>query len=106
MALRNALLLPPRKGSIFADRKVKIPRALIEEKTQLRTAELAFADSHFARLREGRPKSIETKGALPRKAGVARLHDRIARSEFRRKTAPTYSLRRVTSLGLRFDRTG
>jgi phosphate:Na+ symporter len=46
--------------SVFINDNVKIARTLIEEKTQLRTAELACADSHLARLREGRPESIET----------------------------------------------
>jgi len=39
---------------------VRIARTLIEEKTRLRTAELAYAESHLARLRAGRPESIET----------------------------------------------
>jgi phosphate:Na+ symporter len=39
---------------------VRIARALIEEKTQLRITELAYAESHLARLRAGRPESIET----------------------------------------------
>jgi phosphate:Na+ symporter len=46
--------------SVFMNQDVPIARKLIEEKTQLRTAELRSADSHLARLREGRPESIET----------------------------------------------
>jgi phosphate:Na+ symporter len=39
---------------------VRIARTLIEEKTRLRTTELAYAESHLARLRAGLPESIET----------------------------------------------
>jgi phosphate:Na+ symporter len=46
--------------SVFMTNNVKLARTLIEEKTQLRNAELAGADSHLARLRAGRPESIET----------------------------------------------
>jgi len=45
---------------VFINGNVKVARTLIEEKTQLRTAELACADSHLARLREGRTESVET----------------------------------------------
>jgi phosphate:Na+ symporter len=45
---------------VFISGDVKIARRLIGEKTQLRTAELAAAESHLARLRQGRPESIET----------------------------------------------
>jgi Na+/phosphate symporter len=46
--------------SVFINQDVPTARKLIEEKTQLRVAELGSADSHLARLREGRPESIET----------------------------------------------
>ena len=39
---------------------VEIARKLLAEKAELRAAELAAAESHFERLREGRPESIET----------------------------------------------
>jgi phosphate:Na+ symporter len=42
--------------SVFMNQNV---RTLIEEKTQLRNLELSYAESHLARLREGRPESIE-----------------------------------------------
>jgi phosphate:Na+ symporter len=45
---------------VFMNHDVRIARALIEEKTKLRTTELAYAESHLARLRAGRPESIET----------------------------------------------
>jgi phosphate:Na+ symporter len=46
--------------NVFATRDVALARRLLAEKATTRTAELAAADSHFARLREGRPESIET----------------------------------------------
>jgi len=39
---------------------VKVARTLIEEKTRLRNVELLAAETHLARLREGRQESIET----------------------------------------------
>jgi phosphate:Na+ symporter len=64
--------------SIFISNNVKIARTLIEEKAQLRTAELAFADSHFARLREGRPESIETSSLhLDVLRDLKRIHSHI-----------------------------
>jgi phosphate:Na+ symporter len=46
--------------NVFATRDVAMARRLLAEKAMMRTAEIAAADSHFARLREGRPESIET----------------------------------------------
>jgi phosphate:Na+ symporter len=46
--------------NVFATRDVALARRLLAEKASTRAAELAAADSHFARLREGRPESIET----------------------------------------------
>lgn len=46
--------------NVFTTRDVAMARRLLAEKALTRTAELAAADSHFARLREGRPESIET----------------------------------------------
>jgi phosphate:Na+ symporter len=46
--------------NVFATRDVAMARRLLAEKATTRAAELAAADSHFARLREGRPESIET----------------------------------------------
>jgi phosphate:Na+ symporter len=45
---------------VFMNQDVRIARTLIEEKTRLRTTELAYEESHLARLRAGRPESIET----------------------------------------------
>ena len=64
--------------SVFINDDVKIARTLIEEKTQLRTAELACADSHLARLREGRPESIETSSLhLDVLRDLKRIHSHI-----------------------------
>jgi phosphate:Na+ symporter len=46
--------------NVFATRDVVLARRLLAQKTAMRSAELAAADSHFARLREGRTESIET----------------------------------------------
>jgi phosphate:Na+ symporter len=46
--------------SVFISGDVRSARQLIAEKTKLRETEFAAAESHLARLREGRPESIET----------------------------------------------
>jgi phosphate:Na+ symporter len=46
--------------NVFATRDLVLARRLMSGKTALREAEQQAADSHFARLREGRPESIET----------------------------------------------
>lgn len=46
--------------NVFATRDIALARRLLAEKTTMRAAELAASESHFARLREGRPESIET----------------------------------------------
>jgi phosphate:Na+ symporter len=46
--------------NVFATRDVALARRLLAEKASMRTAELAASESHFARLREGRPESIES----------------------------------------------
>jgi len=46
--------------NVFATRDVAMARRLLAEKAITRAAELAATDSHFERLREGRPESIET----------------------------------------------
>jgi phosphate:Na+ symporter len=49
-----------RAFCVFMNQDVHIARTLIEQKTRLRKTELAYAESHLARLRAGRPESIET----------------------------------------------
>jgi phosphate:Na+ symporter len=45
---------------VFMSGDVGIARRLVQEKAQLRNAELDAAETHLARLREGRPESLET----------------------------------------------
>jgi phosphate:Na+ symporter len=64
--------------SVFLNEEVKLARTLIEEKTQLRNAELACAESHLGRLREGRPESIETSSLhLDVLRDLKRIHSHI-----------------------------
>jgi phosphate:Na+ symporter len=64
--------------SVFLNEDVRLARTLIEEKTQVRSAELAYADSHLARLREGRPESIETSSLhLDVLRDLKRIHSHI-----------------------------
>src|SRR5215831_8531267 len=64
--------------SVFINQDVPTARKLIEEKTQLRAAELGSADSHLARLREGRPESIETSSLhLDILRDLKRVHSHI-----------------------------
>jgi phosphate:Na+ symporter len=46
--------------NVFTTRDITLARRLVAEKASLREAEARTADSHFARLREGRTESIET----------------------------------------------
>ena len=46
--------------NVFATRDLALARRLFAEKVAIRAAESKAADNHFARLREGRPESIET----------------------------------------------
>lgn len=64
--------------SIFMSGDVRIARQLIAEKAMLRTAELAAAESHFGRLREGRPESIESSSLhLDVLRDLKRIHSHI-----------------------------
>jgi phosphate:Na+ symporter len=64
--------------SVFINEDVRIARTLIGEKTQLRAAELGYAESHLARLREGRPESIETSSLhLDVLRDLKRIHSHI-----------------------------
>ena len=46
--------------NVFTTRDIALARRLVAEKTAMREAEARAADSHYARLREGRAESIET----------------------------------------------
>jgi phosphate:Na+ symporter len=64
--------------TIFISGDVKIARQLIAEKTQLRADELAAAESHLGRLREGKPESIETSSLhLDILRDLKRIHSHI-----------------------------
>ncbi len=53
-------------------------RKLIAEKTALRNAELAAAEGHFGRLREGRPETLETTSLhLDVLRDLKRIHSHI-----------------------------
>src|SRR5205085_11649186 len=63
---------------VFVSGDVKVARKLIEEKAQLRSLELAAAESHLARLREGRPESLETTSLhLDVLRDLKRIHSHI-----------------------------
>jgi phosphate:Na+ symporter len=64
--------------SIFMSADVRAARTLIEEKTQLRNLEHTYAENHLARLREGRPKSIETSSLhLDVLRDLKRIHSHV-----------------------------
>jgi phosphate:Na+ symporter len=57
---------------------VKVARILIEEKTQLRDLEMAAAEKHLARVREGWQESIETSSLhLDVLRDLKRIHSHI-----------------------------
>jgi phosphate:Na+ symporter len=63
---------------VFMSDDVKGAHKLIAEKTQLRLAELAAAEHHFERLREGRPESIESTSLhLQVLRDLKRIHSHI-----------------------------
>jgi phosphate:Na+ symporter len=64
--------------SVFMSDNFKIARTLIEEKTRLRNSEIAAAENHLARLREGRQESIETSSLhLDVLRDLKRIHSHI-----------------------------
>ncbi|HEY7247240.1 MAG TPA: Na/Pi cotransporter family protein [Xanthobacteraceae bacterium] len=68
---------------VFMDGNVKVARALIEEKPPLRQAEQACAESHLARLREGRTESIETSSLhLDVLRDLKRIHAHICSAAY------------------------
>jgi phosphate:Na+ symporter len=63
---------------IFMTGDVEAARKLLREKSELRRAELAAADRHFERLREGRPESLETTSLhLDVLSDLKRIHSHI-----------------------------
>jgi phosphate:Na+ symporter len=64
--------------SVFMSGDVKIARLLVTEKATLRAAEFAAAESHLARLRDGRPESIESSSLhLDILRDLKRIHSHI-----------------------------
>jgi phosphate:Na+ symporter len=64
--------------SVFMSGDVKIARQLLTEKATLRAAEFAAAESHLARLREGRPESLESSSLhLDILRDLKRIHSHI-----------------------------
>jgi phosphate:Na+ symporter len=64
--------------SVLMSHDVKVARVLIEEKTRLRDLEMAVAEKHLARLREGRQESIETSSLhLDVLRDLKRIHSHI-----------------------------
>jgi phosphate:Na+ symporter len=69
--------------SVFMSGDVKVARRMMEEKTQLRAAELAAADNHLARLREGRPESMDTTSLhLDILRDLKRIHSHICAAAY------------------------
>jgi phosphate:Na+ symporter len=63
---------------VFISGDVTIARRLVAEKTKLRNAELLAAECHLARLREGRPESIESSSLhLDVLRDLKRIHSHI-----------------------------
>jgi len=64
--------------STFISGDIKLARRLLDEKARLRDAELAAAENHLARLREGRAESIETSSLhLDVLRDLKRIHSHI-----------------------------
>lgn len=63
---------------IFMSGDAAIARRLLSEKVQIREAERAAAESHLARLRDGRPESVETSSLhLDVLRDLKRIHSHI-----------------------------
>jgi phosphate:Na+ symporter len=64
--------------SVFMSGDVRIARQLVTQKDSLRASEVAAAESHLARLREGRPESIESSSLhLDVLRDLKRIHSHI-----------------------------
>jgi phosphate:Na+ symporter len=69
--------------SAFMSGDVTVARKLITEKSELRAAEFAAADSHLARLREGRPESLESSSLhLDILRDLKRIHSHICSAAY------------------------
>ena len=64
--------------AVFMNSDLAGARELIAEKTRLRAAEIAAAERHFERLREGRPETLETTSLhLDVLRDLKRIHSHI-----------------------------
>jgi phosphate:Na+ symporter len=68
---------------VFMSGDIKVARKLLAEKAALREAELSAAENHLARLREGRPESIETSSLhLDILRDLKRIHSHICSAAY------------------------
>jgi phosphate:Na+ symporter len=68
---------------VFMSRDVQVARRLLDEKVRIRELELAAAERHFARLREGRLESIETSDLhLDILRELKRIHSHICSAAY------------------------
>jgi len=68
---------------IFLSGDVKVARQLLGGKTRFRQAEIAASESHLARLREGRPESIETSALhIDILRDLKRIHSHICATAY------------------------
>ncbi len=68
---------------IFLSGDVKVARQLLDGKTRFREAEIAASESHLARLREGRPESIETSALhIDILRDLKRIHSHICATAY------------------------
>ena len=69
--------------NVFATRDVRMARRLVAEKAVIRAAERDATDSHYARLRAGRPESIETSAIhLDIVRDLKRIHGHLASTAY------------------------
>lgn len=69
--------------SIFLSGDVKSARQLLDEKTKIREMEMAAAESHLSRLREGRTESMETSSLhLDVLRDLKRIHSHICATAY------------------------
>ena len=68
---------------IFISGDVKVARQLLDGKTRFREAEIAASESHLARLREGRPESVETSALhIDVLRDLKRIHSHICATAY------------------------
>jgi phosphate:Na+ symporter len=68
---------------VFMSGDIKLARRLIAEKTRMRATEFAAAESHLARLREGRPESIESSSLhIDILRDLKRIHSHICSAAY------------------------